>query len=204
MPKWIYDTISSAWWKSRLSATAARPDDVQVLVAAESIRLHFNRAPAQFEDMNGNIVGWAGLFVVGREAECVHIENGAMTTLAIHFGDSCRLTLQPESSSATKAFLKWHFSLSGPASANRQINVKPKERCDYLNTANNQVIASTISKRKALISRKKKACYSGMSQVISNTSLPFVIPKVMVNTSVFLIVTTIAICGFLSFLVFTP
>lgn len=136
--------------------------DVQVLVAAESIWLHFNWALVQFEDMNGNIMGSAKLFVTDREAECIHIENGAVTTQAIHFLDSCRRTLQPASFATTKACRKRHFSPSTLASANRQINVEPKERCYYLNTANNHVIASTISKRKALISRKK-ARYSGMS-----------------------------------------
>lgn len=107
--------------------------------------LHSNWALQQFEDMNGNIRGSARLFVTAREAEYIHTESGAMTTLVNHVLYSRMHTLQPASFSMTKALngnvLYWH--LSRPESANRQINVKPKERC-YLNTANNQVIASTI------------------------------------------------------------
>lgn len=115
--------------------------------AESTARLHSNWALEQFEDTNGNIMGSARLFVTVREAEYIHTESAAMTTLANHVLYSCTHTLQPASFSTTKALnggvLKWHFSLSRPASANRQINVKPKERC-YFNTANNQVIASTI------------------------------------------------------------
>lgn len=97
MLNWIYNTIYSACWKHKLFETMARRDDVEALVAAESIRLHFNRALVQIEDMNGNIMGSARLFVTDREAEYIHIEYGAMTTLAIHFLHSCRHTLQPAS-----------------------------------------------------------------------------------------------------------
>lgn len=136
---------------------------IQGLVAPEPVELHYNWAVVQSEDMNGNIMGSARLFVTDREAECIHIKNGATKTLAIHFLHSCRHTLQP-ASSTTKRFFKCHFSLSGPESAKRQIHIKPKERCYYLNTANNQVIASTVSKRKALISRKKRLVILGWRQ----------------------------------------
>lgn len=148
---WSSNTTYSVCWKNLLFETIARarwcPGARCRNYAESTARLHSNWALEQFEDMNGNIMGAARLFVTVREAEYIHTGSGAMTTLANHVLYSCTHTLQPASFSTTKALnggvLKWHFSLSRPPSANRQINVKPKERC-YLNTANNQVIASTI------------------------------------------------------------
>lgn len=113
----------------KLFKTIARWDDVLAPVATESIRLHFNWALVQFEDMNSNIMGSASLFVTDSEAEYIHIEYGVMTTLTLHFLYSCRRILQQALFSTTEAFLKWHFSLSRTKSAHRQINVKPKVRC---------------------------------------------------------------------------
>lgn len=129
MLNWIYNTICSACRKHKLFKTIARWDDDVALVVTESIRLHFNWALVQFEDMNGSIMGSASLFVTDSQAEYIHINYGVMTTLTLHFLYSCRRTLQQALFSTKKAFLKWHFSLSRTKSAHRQINVKPKEMC---------------------------------------------------------------------------
>lgn len=144
-------TTNRFCWKNLLSETIAHarwcPGARRRNYAESTGCLHSNCALEQFEDISGNILGSARLFDTDSEAEYIHTESGAMTTLAHHVLYSCPHTLQPASFSTTKALngavLKWHFSLSRPESANRQINVKPKEGC-YLNTANNQIIPATI------------------------------------------------------------